>query len=247
MKSCLYIGQVRHRRFRVRDNRFNYSIFMPFLNVDELDQVSRDIPFFSVNQFNWLQFRRSDYLPDYSDMSLREAVQKKLFELTGYQCSGPVMMLGQLRYLGVYFSPINCFYCYDDQGQLAYLLAEVSNTPWLEKHYYAVSCEPGVPQMQPKLFHVSPFMNMDMNYVWRWKVPSEKLFLHIENRDQTGKLFDATLTMIQKPLTSRNLLRELVKTPVLTAAVVIKIYWQALKLWVKGVPYVPYNKGIRNE
>ena len=37
MKSAIYQGRVRHRRFDPVDNRFSYSLFMAWLDLDELD------------------------------------------------------------------------------------------------------------------------------------------------------------------------------------------------------------------
>lgn len=246
MASFLYLGQVRHRRKRPKLNAFTYPLFMPLIDLDEIEQLSSSVRFFSLNRFNWAQLKRSDYLADMPQFCLKEAAIAKLKELTGYECHGKVQMLGQLRYLGIYFSPINCFYCYNPDGELDYLLAEVSNTPWLEKHYYAVPAKE-MPQMQQKVFHVSPFMGLDMAYLWRFKAPANRLLLHLENHDSQGLLFDATLTMIQKPLNSRTLIKTLLRIPAMTLSVVLRIYWQALKIWLKGIPYVPYPKsGVKH-
>ncbi|GGA68527.1 DUF1365 domain-containing protein [Neiella marina] len=248
MKSRLYRGQVRHRRLRPKHNSFCYPLFMPAIDLDELPQLDQQLRWFSFNRFNWAQFRRSDYFPNKPTLTAKQAAIETLFELTGYRCDGRIEMIGQLRYLGLYFSPINCFYCYDSDGELQYLLAEVSNTPWLEKHYYAVNCRRAfeAPETMNKAFHVSPFMDLDMDYHWRIKPPAKRLHLHIENHDREGKIFDATLAMIQQPLNSRNLFRELIKTPIMTVSVVTKIYWQALKIWLKGVPYIPHNMDHRS-
>ncbi|MCM2679997.1 DUF1365 domain-containing protein [Echinimonas agarilytica] len=228
-------------------NCFKYPLFMPMLDLDELEQLDQNVGLFSVNRFNWAQLKRSDYLKQSSQPELKDAVREQLKLLTGYECDGKILMLGQLRYLGVYFSPINCFYCYSSSGQLMYVLAEVSNTPWLKTHYYAVPCQQKDVR-QPKAFHVSPFMELNMDYQWRIKTPHQKLLLHIENHDRQGKIFDATLAMIQNPLNSRTLFGVLLKTPIITISIMVKIYWQALKLWVKKVPYVPYttHSGAKN-
>ncbi|MBW8191924.1 DUF1365 domain-containing protein [Neiella marina] len=245
MNSSLYQGVVRHRRTRPKQNSFCYPMFMLAIDLDELSELHQSMRWFSVDSFNWAQLKQADYFPAKGNMGIKQAAVETLKELTGYECDGRIVMVGQLRYLGIYFSPINCFYCYDASGTLRYLLAEVSNTPWLQKHYYAVNCR-NEEYQQRKSFHVSPFMDLAMTYHWRIKEPASKLNLHIENHDEQGKLFDATLAMIQQPLNSRNLTRALIKTPIMTVSVVVKIYWQALKLWLKGVPYVPHKMDNRS-
>lgn len=248
MASALYQGEVLHQRFRPKSHGFRYPIFLPFIELDEIESLARSLRWFSFNRFNWAQLKRSDYLPLKPELSMKQAARQTLLELTGYDCLGEIYLLGQLRYLGIYFSPINCYYCYDPSGELRYLLAEVSNTPWLEKHYYAVPCAAlaAAPEMA-KEFHVSPFMALAMQYRWRVGIPAEQLQLSIENIDDTGKLFVASLALIRKPLNSRTLFIQLLKVPILTLAVLTRIYWQALRLWLKGVPFVPHPKtGVNN-
>jgi len=128
---------------------------------------------------------------------------------------------------------------------------EVSNTPWLEKHYYLVDLASGRESCTEKKFHVSPFMDLAMHYRWRFQPPAaakNKLMIHIENwRTSTEpmpsqRLFDATLAMRKSPITGVGLLKLWLSMPVMSLKVVMAIYWQALKLWLKGIPFVPYQK-----
>lgn len=239
LRSALLVGDVRHRRFSPISHSLNYPLFMPCIDLDEIEVLERRVWAFGKRWWHWARFKRSDYV---GEGSLKEAVQDKVEALTGVTLRGRVEAVLHLRYLGIYFSPVNFYYLYDEQGQWRYLLAEVSNTPWNERHYYAVDANDANTWRHDKAFHVSPFNPIKQTYVWRLKPPTESLFVHLEchsNEDETTptKVFDATMAMRKQPLTSTQLAKRLIATPIMAVKVVIGIYWHALKLWVKGAPF----------
>ncbi|MDA9555918.1 DUF1365 family protein [Vibrio sp.] len=260
MNSSLMIGSVRHRRFSPKTHNLNYSLFMACIDLDEISQLEQKVIGFGQSWFHWARFRREDYLSSEVGCDLKTAVHHKIHELTGESVQGKVMAVVHLRYLGIYFSPVNFFYVYDEQGQWRYLLAEVSNTPWNERHYYAIPAESGEKETNwshDKAFHVSPFNPVSQRYQWKIKPLFERLFVHLECHHQAkiventvdyqSKVFDATLTMNATEFSSKKLLGRLILTPILTVKVVIGIYWEALKLYIKGVPLYSHPSKYRDK
>lgn len=233
MNSAIYTGQVRHRRFSPRLHSFDYRLYMLALDLDELAQLDSQCRWFACERFAPLSFRRSDYLGDPA-RPLKAAVLEEVQRLGGDPDGiERVVMLGQVRCFGLYFSPVNCFFCYRD-GRASYLLAEVHNTPWNERHTYLVNLAQPEPTL--KDFHVSPFMGMDMAYHWRIRPPGRRLLVHIESRADK-RLFDATLALQRRPFSASALRAALLQWPMMTLTIVRGIYWQAVRLWLKRMPY----------
>jgi len=243
LSSKLLVGNVRHRRFTPKKHELSYSLFMPCIDLDEWPALAEKVWGVGDRWWHWARFNRNDYL---GQGALKQSVQQKVYELTGNKVEGKVLAVIHLRYLGVYFSPVNFYYLYDTDGEWRYLLAEVSNTPWNERHYYAIPAEQGDDGenwRHEKAFHVSPFNPVDQQYQWRLKPITDSLMVHLECHKQ-GKVFDATLAMKAQEFSSKSLFLLLVKTPIMAVKMTAGIYWHAFKLWVKGVPVYdhPNNK-----
>lgn len=239
MKSRLYEGIVRHRRVTPRCHQFQYRVFMPYIALDELPDLFKDKPFWSANGRALAEFRRSDFLGD-PNIPLADEVRRRIREETGVDHTGPIYLLANLRYFGHIMNPIACYYCFsEDESQLQFLVAEVNNTPWNERHSYVL---PGAADGKwlktkfDKALHVSPFNPMAMSYNWRSNTPKRRLFLHMENTCDDNKVFDATLSLSAQPITAANLNKNLIKYPFMTVKIAFAIYWQALRLYLKGVP-----------
>jgi DUF1365 family protein len=218
VSSAIYEGTIRHRRFAVREHVLDHRIALAYLDLDELPR--------SVAGRGPVRFRRSDYLP--GPGSLAAAART----LAG--TDGPVRLLANLRAFGCCFNPVSFFYCHDAAGALQSVIAEVTNTPWGERHAYVLSGDGPVLQGSvAKLLHVSPFMGMDHRYELRATAPAETLSVHIESRREGRVAFDVTLGLRRRAFSRRPL-------AVATLRTLSLIYAHAVVLKVKGVPVHPH-------
>ena len=243
--SAIYHGTLRHRRFRPRRHEFAYRLFMLYLDLDELDTVFAGRWLWSVDRPNVVSFRRADHLGPV-ELPLAEAVRRLVAERCGTPPEGPIRLLTHPRYLGYGFNPLSIYYCYDRADRrLETIVCEVSNTPWNERHWYvlpidAADARPVHRFRRAKEFHVSPFMTMDHQYDWRFGEPGQRLSVHMRNEQDGAHLFDATLDLEREPLDAVHCRRRLARQPFMTGRVITAIYWQALRLWLKRIPFRPH-------
>jgi DUF1365 family protein len=246
INSCLYKAKVMHHRLAPKVHSFHYEVFMFYLDLDEIGSLAKRLKFMSRNCFNLFNFRDKDHLqlpkesPDTSK-NIRQHITDYL-QTNGITIGkGRIMVLTNLCTLGYQFNPVSFYFCYDEQGLPICSIVEVCNTFLEMKPYFL-----GADTMQgdqfklntEKYFYVSPFIDMDTNFDFDLHIPGEKLQVKIDDYDKEGKrFFISTLSGTRKPLKDSTLLLYFISFPLITLKIIGLIHWQALKLWLKKLPY----------
>ncbi len=248
--SQICVGSVEHCRFSPRRHQFDYPLVMPLLNLDQIASLSQLHPKVAVNRRSLrYSFFESDYLRDHilDGENLKQRAWRCLksnlqLKSASLDYHGSILMLAHWRFLNCVFNPITVFYFINTAGDFEYMMAEVSNTPWNQRTLYAHQIkadEQGqhIQRTTAKHFHVSPFNPMDMQYHWRFSFQPDAVRLNL-NLTQAGEnRFRASFALKSEALTSENFCQAIKKQPMMSWHAVLGIYWQALKLFAKRIPF----------
>jgi uncharacterized protein len=235
-------GRVMHKRLKPALHQFSYGVFFLRVPLSALAQLSNR--WFSLNRFNVLSFHVRDHGPR-NGMPL-DAWARALLAREGIlSCDGEIVLQAFPRLFGYAFNPISIWYCYDRQGTLRAVLAEVRNT-FGEHHNYLVAhdderaIEAGDWLIAKKVFHVSPFCEVKGHYRFRFEQHGGRAFAQIDYFDgmsDTDKLLVTTIHGVPTLLGASSAIGAVLRHPLMTFGVVARIHWQALKLWIKRVPF----------
>jgi len=188
-----------------------------------------------------IKYKRKNYLAPH-DVSLAEACAKHIRRDLGFEFDGEVCLLTNLQYGGICFNPVSFYYCYSQEGELQAIVAEINNTPWNERHCYCIDMRFQKRREFDKKFHISPFMPMDINYRWSFNKPQKKLQVHMQNLSAGELIFDATMKLQSRPFTRLRLFSFALLYPMIPLKVMLGIYWHALRLYLKKIPFYSHPK-----
>ena len=250
-KSYIYTGTIRHRRFTPFDHFFTYPLFMVYLDLDSFEDNIKKSWLWNINKRALVSFMRNDYHGD-NKINLDVSVRKTILNRIGKSVKGPIRLLTNLRYFGYCFNPVSFYYCFNENdSEVEVIMAEVTNTPWKERHCYIITNENKNIETQnfhsklEKKLHVSPFWGMDHKYEWLFSEPEKTLLVNMKNFKNENMVFDANLKLKRIPFNSENLLKKVLRFPFLTATVVFRIHWHAFKLLLKRAPFFIHPDKIK--
>ena len=246
-ESYIYNGKVIHKRFKPKEHFFKYKVFSLFIDLSEINEIEKNISFFSYNKFNLISFYDKDH-GDRNGSSLIDWVKNNLKYLGIDTNQIKIKLLCYPRILGYVFNPLSIFFVYNTNSSLVAILYEVKNT-FGEQHTYIFKTKINEKKIQNKCekkFYVSPFMDLSSKYYFKISNPQNKLSVVIDQRDKDGKLLYASQDGIRSDLSAKNLILSYIKHPLMTLKIISAIHFEALRLWMKGIKHIKKNKKIKN-
>jgi len=233
-------GTIWHRRRVPKDHAFRYRLWFSLLDVDRIEERFRRSRLWSLGRFGLVRFRRADYFEPETE-SLGDALRDRIESNLGERPDGPVRMLTHLRQWGLCFNPVTFYFAHRADGTLMAILAEVHNTPWAERHAYVLDARgqagPDYHFVFAKDFHVSPFLPMDMDYGWRFRLEPDRLAVHMRVTRSGRDCLQVGMRLGLADLDAPSMRRLPLTFPLLALKVAGGIYWQAFKLYVKRIPF----------
>lgn len=235
--GAVYVGTVVHKRARPRRHSLRYRVFSLLVDLDQLDSLGEKLRLFSLDRFNFVSLVQRDFGP--RDGSSIAAFVRRKAAAAGVADVATIKMLAYPRIFGFAFNPLTVYFCANAAGEVVFLLHEVSNT-FGEHHFYPALVSPDsrgeLHHEARKAFYVSPFNTLEGGYRFSVRPPGEQVFLGIALTTAEGGLLTAYFSGDRRPLSDWQLAKLLLAYPFMTAKVMAGIHWEALLLWLKGVP-----------
>ena len=245
MNSCIYNGFVNHTRFKPVKHFLKYNTFSLFVDLDEIEKLSKNNIIFSFNKFNIFSFYNKDH-GDRDGLCLKKWAINSLKKFQIEKNINKIKLLCYPRIFGYVFNPLSIFYCYENDSLKA-IMYEVKNT-FNEQHTYVfkVKSNNEIYQTCKKKFYVSPFMDMETFYNFKLLNPNDKLSVFIKQTDADGTILTATQTGDKKELSFKQLAINFLKYPLMTIKIISSIHYEALLLWKKGAIYKKREVKLKN-
>ena len=242
MNSCFYECDVFHRRLRPKQHEFLYRVFYFYLDLDESEEAAGKLKIFSVNRPNIYSLHDKDHFQYEKTIRPIATNVREFLERSGcpLEPGGSIRMLCFPRFLGYVFNPITIYFCFTADGRPHAGVVEVGNTFRELKPYLVPRASDGKCDFEvrvPKEYYVSPFSPVDLDFHFRLHLPDGQLRVFIDDHDAGGKVLLSTLTGKRRELTLANLAKFTARFPFITLKVIGLIHWQALRLWLKRIPF----------
>jgi DUF1365 family protein len=232
-------GKVWHKRFSPKIHEFTYNLNSWLIDLQKVEELSTSSLLINSTKRALYRFKAENYLRDSNSQPLIAKIKHKLLELNATLSGNEQFyLIGQLNNIGAYFSPLNLYLCYENT-ECSYILAEVSNTPWNERHYYLLNPRE-TKIINRKSFHVSPFFGLEQEYHWEFNLNAESIKFKINTYENSKLIFSAAYSGELTPLKSAQ--TRILRSPLNVYKILMGIYFEAFRIWSKKIPFIHHPR-----